>query len=295
MDDSGRLTPIGVPGKLFVAGTGVARGYIDEPRLTAERFSADPHAPDGEARRMYDTGDLARWLPDGSLEFLGRADEQIKVRGYRVEPAEIEAALRSQPEVLDAVAVAQTSAAGELRLVAYCTVDGDPDRDGLRVRLANWLPEFMLPSAIVIVDELPRTPSGKIDKLMLPDPDLAAAPSAEYIAPRTQLEEAVAAMWAQILEVPRVGVEDDFFALGGHSLLATQIVAHVRSDFAVDLPLHSLFTRPTVASLSAEIVRMMAGSEADETARLVAELESMSDEEARQLLAKDASPEARPR
>ena len=150
----------------------------------------------------------------------------------------------------------------------------------------------MLPGAIVIVDELPRTPSGKIDKLLLPDPDLAGTQSTEYIAPRTPLEEAVAAIWAQVLGVPQVGVEDDFFALGGHSLLATQVVAQVRSDFAVDLPLHSLFTCPTIASLTAEIINMMGDSEVDETARLMAELEGMSDEEAQRLLAEDLSPEA---
>jgi amino acid adenylation domain-containing protein len=291
LDDGRRLTPVGVPGRLFIAGAGVARGYAGEPELTAERFSADPFASEGEAR-MYDTGDLARWLPDGTLEFLGRVDEQVKIRGYRVEPAEVETALRSHPQVREAVTVTQANATGDLRLVAYCMVDGVLDQDQLRVHLADWLPEFMLPGAIVIVDELPRTPSGKIDKLLLPDPDLTSTQSAEYIAPRTPLEEAVAAIWAQVLGVPRVGVKDDFFALGGHSLLATQVVAQVRSDFAVDLPLHSLFTCPTVASLAAEIVNMMGDSEVDETARLMAELEGMSDEEAQRLLVEDLPPEA---
>lgn len=291
LDDGRRLTPVGVAGRLFIAGGGVARGYAGEPELTAERFSADPFAPEGEAE-MYDTGDLARWLPDGTLEFLGRVDEQLKIRGYRVEPAEIETALRSHPQVREAVTVTQASSTGDLRLVAYCTVDGALDQDRLRVHLADWLPEFMLPRAIVIVDELPRTPSGKIDKLLLPDPDLAGTQSTEYIAPRTPLEEAVATIWAQVLGVPQVGVEDDFFALGGHSLLATQVVAQVRSDFAVDLPLHSLFTCPTIASLTAEIINMMGDSEVDETARLMAELEGMSDEEAQRLLAEDLSPKA---
>jgi amino acid adenylation domain-containing protein len=292
LGDGRRLTPVGVPGRLFIAGAGVARGYVGEPDLTAERFSADPFAPEGENEaRMYDTGDLVRWLPDGTLEFLGRVDEQVKIRGYRVEPTEIETALRSHPQVREAVAVTQTSATGDLRLVAYCTVDGALDGDELRVHLADWLPEFMMPGAIVIVEEFPRTPSGKIDRLALPDPDLAGAQSTEYVAPRTPLEEAVAAIWAQVLGVPQVGVEDDFFALGGHSLLATQVVAQVRSDFAVDLPLHSLFTCPTIASLAAEIVRMMGDSEMDETAKLMTELEGMSDEEAQRLLAEDLPPE----
>ena len=289
--DAGQgLAPIGVGGRLFIAGAGVARGYIGEPELTAEKFSPNPFAADGSAR-MYDTGDLARWLPDGTLEFLGRADEQVKIRGYRVEPAEVETALRSHPGVREAIAVTQPSAASEPRLVAYCTVDGTLDSEQLRGHLADWLPDYMLPGAIVIVAELPRTPSGKIDRLALPDPDLAGAESAEYVAPRTPLEEAVAAIWAQVLGMERVGVEDDFFALGGHSLLATQVVAQVRSDFAVDLPLHSLFTCPTVATLAAEIVRMMGDSEGDETARLMSELEGMSDEEAQRLLAEDLPPE----
>jgi amino acid adenylation domain-containing protein len=285
LDAGRRLNPIGVPGRLFIGGAGVARGYTGEPELTDERFFADPFAQDGG--RMYDTGDLARWLPDGTLEFLGRADEQVKIRGYRVEPAEIETALRAHAEVTEAVTVTQASGGGELRLIAYCTVNGTLDRDHLRVHLSDWLPEFMLPGAIVIVAEFPRTPSGKIDRLQLPDPDVAQAESVEYVAPRTTLEEAVAAIWEQVLGVPKVGVEDDFFALGGHSLLATQVVARVRSDFAVDLPLHSLFTCPTVSSLSAEIVQMMGDSELDETAKLMADLEGMSDEEAERLLAED--------
>ena len=286
LDDDRRLTPVGVPGRLFIAGAGVARGYAGEPGLTEERFSADPFAPEGEAR-MYDTGDVARWLPDGTLEFLGRVDEQLKIRGYRVEPAEVETALRSHPEVREAVTTTRASSTGELRLLAYCTVDGALDEERLRAHLADWLPEFMLPSAIVIVDELPRTPSGKIDKLLLPEPDLAGTQSTEYIAPRTPLEESLAAIWAEVLGVPQVGMEDDFFALGGHSLLATQVVARVRSDFAVDLPLHSLFTYPTVASLATEIMKMMGDSEVGETAKLMAELEGMSDEEAKRLLAED--------
>jgi hypothetical protein len=275
-----------VPGKLFIAGSGVARGYSGEPELTAEKFCPDPFAPNGE-ERMYDTGDLARWLPDGTLEFLGRVDEQVKLRGYRVEPAEVEAALRSHPAVREAAMATKQAPGGDLRLVAYCTVDAEPDQHELQAHLAEWLPEFMLPAAIVIVEEFPLTSSGKIDKRALPDPDLAEAQGAGYVAPRTPVEEAVAGIWTQVLGLPQIGVEDDFFSLGGHSLLATRVVAQVRTDFAVELPLHSLFTCPTVASLAEEIVRMMGAAEAEETARLVAELEGMSDEEAERLLAED--------
>lgn len=283
LDQNRQPLPIGVAGRLFVAGAGVARGYVGEPELTAERFSPDPFAP-GAGARMYDTGDLARWLPDGTLEFRGRADEQIKIRGYRVEPAELEAALRSHPRVHEAVAVTHESAAGDLRLVAYCVVDGAVGADELRAHISGWLPEFMMPAAILILDSLPRTPSGKLDRRSLPDPDTFAHDVSEYVAPQTPLEQAVAEIWSRVLGVDRVGAQDDFFSLGGHSLLATQVVAQVRSDFAVELPLHSLFTYPTIASLTSEIVRMMGDGE-DETAKLMAELEGMSDEEAERLLA----------
>jgi amino acid adenylation domain-containing protein len=292
LDEGNRPLPVGVRGRLFIAGAGVARGYVGEDELTVERFVPDPFVA-GAGARMYDTGDLARWLPDGALEFLGRLDQQVKLRGYRVEPAEVETALRSHRAVREAVAVVQRPETGEPRLVAYCALEGPADPEQLRAHLAEWLPEHMMPSAIVRMEQLPRTPSGKVDRLALPDPDLAVAQSSEYVAPRTPLEQAVAEIWAQVLGVPKVGVEDDFFALGGHSLLATQVVAQVRSDFAVELPLHSLFTCPTVASLAGEIVSMMGESEGDETARLMAELEGMSDEEAQRLLAEDLPPQAR--
>jgi amino acid adenylation domain-containing protein len=295
LDELSQLTPIGVAGRLYVGGSGVARGYVGQEELTSERFLPDPFAGAAGAR-MYDTGDVARWLPDGKLEFLGRVDEQVKIRGYRVEPAEVETALRSHAEVHDAVVVAHVGAAGDARLVAYCAVSGAVSQEDLRAHLAQWLPEFMIPSAIARLEQLPRTPSGKIDRLALPDPETPSDATAEYVAPGSPMEEAVAAIWSQVLGVEQVGVEEDFFALGGHSLLATQVVAQVRSDFAVDLPLHSLFTYPTVASLTGEIVRMMGDSEGEETARLMAELEGLSDEEAERLLAAEpAPPDSRPR
>ncbi len=289
LETGGTLAPIGVTGRLLIGGAGVARGYVGAPELTSERFFADPFA-DGEQSRVYDTGDLARWLPDGTLEFMGRLDEQVKIRGYRVEPAEVDSALRSHIGVREAITVAHALAGDDMRLVAYCTVEQGVQEAGLREHLAERLPEYMLPGAVVLIEEMPRGPSGKINRLLLPDPDLVAADSADYVAPRTPLEEAVAAIWAQVLGMQRVSVEDDFFALGGHSLLATQVVAQVRSDFAVDLPLHSLFTSPTVTSLAAEIVAMMSDSEGDETARLMANLEGMSDEEAQRLLAEELQP-----
>ena len=288
----------------------MARGYVGQPELTSERFVEDPFAEAGA--KMYDTGDLARWLPDGTLEFLGRADEQVKIRGYRVELGEIESALRGHPQVQEAIVLARPGTAGDFTLVAYCQVGAlrrpgtsvslgssagaehpgeKPDQAELRAYLLDWLPEYMLPSAIAVLDSLPQTPSGKIDRQALPDPDSLGEPAREYVAPSTPLEEAVAGIWAGVLGVDRVGVEDDFFEVGGHSLLATQVVAQVRSEFAIDLPLHSLFAYPTVILLTAEIVRMMGDSEGDETAKLVAELEGLSDEEAERLLADEALPE----
>lgn len=292
-----RLQPVslGAPGRLFIGGAGVARGYVAQPELTAERFLADPFA--SADARMYDTGDRVRWLPDGTLEFLGRVDEQVKIRGFRVEPGEIEGALRSHPAVRDASVVATEEAPGDTRLVAYCAVGGAITADELRQHLAEWVPGYMIPSAFFTLDALPLTPSGKVDRLALPDLSVAIAAGADdaYVAPRTALEETVAKIWANVLGLERVGVEDDFFALGGHSLLATQVVAQVRTDLAVDLPLHSLFTSPTVASLSEEIVALMGAAEGDETAKLVAELEGLSDEEAEQLLAELTQGEEAPR
>ena len=292
LDAERQPVPVGVPGTLFIAGAGVASGYVGEPELTAERFSDDPFRP---GRRMYDTGDLARWLPSGDLEFIGRIDEQVKIRGYRVEPAEVEAALRSHAGVQDAVVIVQQSPAGDARLVAYVGADGivadRPSTTDLSAHVGEWVPEFMVPSAIVILDSLPRTPSGKIDLQSLPDPANVAAPAEEFVAPRSPMEEAVAEIWKRVLGVPAVGVKDDFFSLGGHSLLATQVVAHIRTDFAIDLPLHSLFTHPTVETLTSEIVRTMGDSEGDATATLLAELEGLSEEDAERLLAGDESTE----
>ncbi len=292
LDEERQPVPVGVPGTLFIAGAGIASGYVGQPELTAERFSEDPFTP---GRRMYDTGDLVRWLPSGELEFIGRVDEQVKIRGYRVEPAEVESALRSHPGVQDAVVVAQQSPAGDARLVAYVGADGvvavRPSTEELSAHVGEWVPEFMVPSAIVVLDSLPRTPSGKIDIQSLPDPADVAAPAQGFVAPRSPMEEAVAEIWTRVLGVPEVGVKDDFFSLGGHSLLATQVVAHIRTDFAIDLPLHSLFTHPTVETLTAEIVRTMGDSEGDATAALLAELEGLSEEDAERLLAGDESGE----
>jgi amino acid adenylation domain-containing protein len=281
VDGRGRPTPTGVVGALFISGAGVARGYVGQEELTAERFVTDPFEAVAGGR-MYSTGDLARWLPDGTIEFLGRADEQVKIRGFRVEPAEIEEALRRLPAVREAAVVAREEASGDKRLVGYVVSDGSVSSEQLRAHVAEWVPDFMVPSAFALLDELPRTPSGKIDRLALPEPEAAAASAEEFVAPRTPMEEKVAAIWADVLNVQQVGIHDDFFALGGHSLLATQIVAQIRTDFSVELPLHSLFSSPTVESLAAAVLELI--GEDEETTRLLDELEGLSDEEAAKLL-----------
>ncbi len=284
LDSRGAPVPVGVAGALFIAGAGVARGYVGQADLTAERFLRDPFeaAPGG---RMYRTGDLARWLPDGTLEFLGREDEQIKIRGFRVEPSEVEAVLLRASGVRESAVVAREESSGEQRLVAYVVGD-EADDASLRAHAAEYLPEFMIPSAFVVLDQLPRTASGKIDRQNLPEPEAASSGQREeYVAPRTPMEEKVAAIWADVLGVERVGIHDDFFALGGHSLLATQIIAQLRSDFGVDLPLHSLFTDPTVESLSRVIFGLLAETGDADADSLLAELEQLSDEEAERLLA----------
>jgi amino acid adenylation domain-containing protein len=289
LDERGRCVPEGVPGELHIGGRGVAPGYVGRPDLTAAGFLPDPFRGEG---RVYATGDLVRRLPDATLEFLGRRDDQLKIRGFRVEPGEIEAALRAYEPVREAAVVAREDARGERRLVAYVATAAQVTSEQLRTHLAEWIPDYMVPSAFVTLESLPMTASGKIDRLALPEPESTGGPSTtSYVAPRTPVEESVAAIWADVLGVERVGVEDDFFALGGHSLRATQIVAQVRSDFSINLPLHALFTSPTVAALAQQIVELI-GKEPDaDTEKLLAELEGLSDEEVAVLLAAGRPPE----
>ncbi|HEX7181365.1 MAG TPA: non-ribosomal peptide synthase/polyketide synthase, partial [Thermoanaerobaculia bacterium] len=245
--------PIGVPGELLAAGEHVARGYLERPGLTAERFVPDPFGPPGS--RLYRTGDLVRALPDGCLEFLGRIDQQVKIRGHRVEPAEVEAALVAHPGVAAAV-VAARRVEGDLRLVAWLVPVGEaaPEARELRDWLAARLPEPMIPALFQLLAALPLTPNGKVDRAALPTPEAPAATAGgEALAPRTAVEELLAAAWAEVLGVERVGIHDDFFALGGHSLLATRLVSRVRKVLGVEVPVRSLFEHPTVARLASQL------------------------------------------
>lgn len=249
------LLPAGAAGELCIGGPGVARGYLDRPALTAAKFIPDPFGAEPGAR-LYRTGDRVRYRPDGELEFLGRTDHQVKIRGYRIEPGEIEAALARHPAVADCVVSAPEMGVGERRLVAYVVpaAGESPATSELVEFLERQLPGYMIPSDFVRLDALPLTPNAKVDRKALPAvdgtrPDLPTA----FAAPRGPLEESIAAIWAAVLKVDRVGVHDNFFRLGGHSLLATQVVSRVRAACGSDLPLRALFESPTVAGLAEQV------------------------------------------
>ena len=247
-----QLLPIGVVGELYVGGTGVARGYLNRPELTAERFVPDAYTGVPGAR-LYRTGDLARYRADGQLEFLGRADSQVKLRGFRIELGEIETVLREHPAVREAIVIATEVAPDDKRLVAYVvTARSGASGSDLREYLRRRLPEYMVPVTFMEVAEFPLTSSGKIDRRALPAPD-GLGVEQDYQAPRTQTEELLSGLYASVLRVPRVGVHDNFFELGGHSLLATQLMSRVREAFGVELPLRELFARPTVAGLAEQV------------------------------------------
>jgi amino acid adenylation domain-containing protein len=284
LDERLHPAPPGVPGELYLGGDGLARGYMGRPALTAERFIPDPFgaAPGG---RLYRTGDRVRWLPDGELEYLGRVDQQLKVRGFRIEPGEIEAALRAQPGIGEAVVVARMDASGDRALAAYVVPapGGTVDVRDLRARLAERLPPYMVPSFIVPLDAMPLTPGGKVDRRALPDPASASAVDDQgFVPPATLEEQAIAAAWSEVLGIARVGATDGFFSLGGHSLRAVRIITRIEEALGVRLPVSALFDAPTVRGLAERVVR-----ERESGGGLLDRLdwlESLSEEEALALL-----------
>ncbi|MEU8530982.1 non-ribosomal peptide synthetase, partial [Streptomyces sp. NPDC048629] len=258
LDGSMRPVPVGVPGEVFIAGPQVARGYRGRPGMTGERFVADPFAADGS--RMYRSGDRARWLPDGQLDFVGRADGQVKVRGFRIEPGEIEAVLAGHPQIRTAV-VAAFGDVEDRRLVAYLVpadqTDGIPSVGDMRAYAARWLPAFMIPPTFVELAALPLTPNGKLDRTALPEPDGERPQLEEFVPASGDAEEALARLWAEVLGVDRVGATDNFFELGGHSLLATQVASRIREAFELEIPLSALFDHPTVRGLAAVVEELI--------------------------------------
>ncbi|MFI8835437.1 non-ribosomal peptide synthase/polyketide synthase [Streptomyces afghaniensis] len=256
LDRFGELVPVGVPGEIYVGGPGVARGYLNRPELTAERFVPDPFGPAGS--RLYRSGDLARRRPDGSLEFLGRADDQVKVRGYRIEPGEISTRLSEHPAVREAVVIVRDE-----RLVAYLVVDGElPSTAELRAFVAGALPEYMVPAAFVELERIPLTVNGKLDRRALPEPDASVETSHTFVAPRTPTEERVAEVWQEVLGVERVGVEDGFFELGGDSIRAVALVGALRAA-GFDVAVRDVFEHRTVAGLTELITGRPAVTDAD--------------------------------
>jgi amino acid adenylation domain-containing protein len=260
LDEHRQPVAVGIPGELYLGGDGVARGYVNLPELTAERFLDDPFAGQRGAR-MYRTGDVARWRADGNIEFIGRRDFQVKLRGFRIELGEVEAVLGQHPHVAQAVAMVREDHPGDRRLVAYAVGKGAAalDRTELRRFLRSKLPVYMMPSALVVLDALPLTSNGKLDRAALPAcgterPDLAEA----YVAPRTPLEQSLAAAWADVLRLDRVGVHDNFFELGGHSLLAVRLFSRLAESLGGRPPLAALFQAPTVARLADLLQRRQA-------------------------------------
>jgi acyl carrier protein len=234
---------------LHIGGVGLARGYLHRPDLTEAKFIANPF---NKSQRLYKTGDLVRYLPDGNIEFLGRIDNQVKIRGFRIELGEIETVLVTHPQVSEAVAIDSDDIPGSKRLVAYVVTRSKSEiKSQLRSFLKQKLPDYMIPSAFVVLDALPLTPNGKVDRRGLPKPDQTRPDvEANYVAPQTEVERTIAAVWQEVLHLENIGIHDNFFQIGGHSLLATQIISRLSQVFQINLSVLTLFEAPTIASFA---------------------------------------------
>ena len=280
-----RPVPVGVPGELCMSGAGLTQGYFNQPQQTAEKFVPNPFSSEPGAR-LYRTGDQARFLPDGNIEFLGRIDHQVKIRGFRVEPEEVEAVFKDHPEVKQALVVPEDSPEGEKLLAAYVIPAKGLDMSELHACLRQSLPEYMVPSRIVTLDSFPLNRNGKIDLPALAKLKAEVRPpERDIVRPRNASEEQLAAIWREVLKQDRISIHDNFFELGGHSLLATQVISRIRNVFHVQLPIMDLLLSPTIAEVAEKISQApRIGAEDEDTERLLRELENMSDEEAEKLL-----------
>ncbi|MCG6136136.1 MAG: amino acid adenylation domain-containing protein [Nostoc sp. LLA-1] len=293
LDSHLQPVPIGVPGELYIGGDSLARGYLNLPELTLEKFIPNPFN-NSKSHRLYKTGDLARYLPDGNIEFLGRVDDQVKIRGFRIELEEILLTLQQHPAVQQAIVCSREDVPGDKRLVAYIVFEPKsaiphPQSADLRAFLREKLPEYMVPSAFVMLKTLPLTAGGKIDREKLPAPEQVPPElAATFVAPRNQTEEAIAKIWAEVLAVEQVGIHDNFFELGGHSLIATQVISRIRQSLQVELPLRQFFDSPTVADLGVMLAQNLA-EQTDEAmlAQMLAELEAQ--EESQEVLVKEGA------
>jgi len=278
--------PIGVPGELYIAGDGLARGYFNRPELTARAFISNPFSGEPDAR-LYKTGDLARYWPDGNIEYLGRIDNQVKIRGYRIELGEIEETLRQHPAVQDAAAIARDDGSGNKGLVAYVVLDPDklPSISNLRGYLQEKLPEYMVPSAFVTLESLPLTPNGKLDRHALPQKCDRVSEETAFTEPQTPTEKELAQIWMAVLELEKVGTNESFFDIGGHSLMAMQLVSRVRMRFGVELPLYDFYAAPTIQNL-AELVEeeILANADSNQIDELLDSLEKFDGEESQSVI-----------
>lgn len=285
-----RPVPIGIPGELYIGGIGLTRGYLNQPDLAAEKLVPDPFS-DRAGARLYKTGDLARFLPDGNIEFLGRTDFQVKIRGYRIELGEIEALLNQHSAIKQAIVVAKdlsAEATEDKRLVAYIIPEPGrkPNISELRNYLNKQLPEFMVPSHFVFMNSFPVTPNGKIDRKALPEPDRTRPElEATFVEPRNQVEEVLAGIWSELLNIEKVGINDNFFDLGGHSILVVQLVSRIREVFQEELPLRSVFEHPTILELAELLLEdPQKRARIEKTAELILKVSHLTDEEAEALL-----------
>jgi acyl carrier protein len=284
---------VSVPGELYVGGLGIARDYLRRPALTAEKFVPDPfaHLWGEPGARMYRTADLVRRLPDGDIDFLGRLDHQVKLRGLRIELGEIETVLAGHPDLREVAVLVREDRPGIKRLVAYVVsagADQGADDAALRAHARERLPEYMVPGVFIRLDALPLTPNGKVDRRALPVPGVGVEEL--HVPPQTPTEERLAEIWGEALRIERVSSCSNFFDLGGHSLLAMQVVSRIRTAFQVELPVRSLFEAPTLAELAGEIDRLAGGGGAEdlrEIAHALEELGDLSEEEVLELLRSD--------